>query len=235
MKRLVHGEPEAAPCAGSLFSRLYLKYIQPLVTKRFPPWYDARGVAIGLWVGLALPVGCHVAVLTALRAAVRFNYLSSLLFSCVGNPVTMLPLYFGYYRLGSYLTGRPQSLSFDAFQSLMHPVSESTFFWEALAAFGSLGWEILMRWGAASFAVGTVAAVLGYCVAWCAQTAARKREARVRGIDYAELSAELEAAASRGLFGALSPHKETCVADSGPNATESAIEPSSSGRGHGVR
>jgi uncharacterized protein len=212
MERSHHGEQSASPrCADSLRYRLYHRFIAPLVAQRLPPWCDARGVSAGLFVGLALPVGCHVAVLTGLRALFRFNYLAALLFSCVGNPITMIPLYYGYYHVGSRIAGKSPSLDFSAFQSLMHPVSESTFFWEALAAFGSLGWEILIRWGTAAFAFGTGAAILGYWAAMLAQTTRRKREARKRCMEYGALLAELEHRAGECFLGEREnqPHSPT--------------------------
>ena len=188
-------QPGFLPRLGQI---IYDKLIRPLVSSRFPPWYDARGVALGLIIGFAIPVGGQILTLTLLRIAIRFNYLASLAFSLVSNPFNMIPLYYGYYLLGSLIVGRAPSMNFEVFERLMHPVMEKTYFWEALCAFAQLGCEILFRWVVAAVILALVFGFVGYLVTYRVQLKRCKRLAKELGIKYTRLLGEMEHGLRKG-------------------------------------
>jgi uncharacterized protein (DUF2062 family) len=66
----------------------------------------AAGIAVGVFVGLAVPYGLQVAAIV-LAALVfrRFNRIAALLGCSVTNPLTTPFIYLGYYRLGKWMTG----------------------------------------------------------------------------------------------------------------------------------
>jgi uncharacterized protein len=90
-----------------------------------PPWFDARGIAVGLAVGFGLPIGTQMVCLGALRLIFRFNSLLAFAFTWVNNPITLIPMYYGYYCLGSMMLGKPVIINLHAFREAMKPIVEA--------------------------------------------------------------------------------------------------------------
>lgn len=63
----------------------------------------ARGVSLGLFVGLTPTVGIQTAMMIAGSLVFRANFPAAFLVSFVTNPLTMAPIYFGFNRLGQLL------------------------------------------------------------------------------------------------------------------------------------
>lgn len=181
---------------GGLFSRLrgivYDGIIAPLVFSKNPPRFDARGISLGLIIGLIIPLGGHIACLTLLRMLIRFNYLASLGSSLIGNPFNAIPLYYGYYCLGSWLMGSPVELDFTVFSTLMNPITDAASFWDSLSSFMHLGREMLVRWFAGAVALAVVFGPLGYVVTCKIQQIRCKRAAEKMGLAYEHFLENLE-------------------------------------------
>jgi uncharacterized protein (DUF2062 family) len=60
----------------------------------------ARGVSLGLFVGLTPTVGIQTAMMIAGSLMFRANFPAAFIVSFVSNPVTMAPLYYGFHELG---------------------------------------------------------------------------------------------------------------------------------------
>lgn len=183
------------PDKGLLYrwwSACYNRFLAPLITSRYPPWYDARAVALGLVVGFVIPVGGQTVVLAALRLFIRFSFVVGWAFTLVSNPFNMIPLYYGYYLLGSLILGKRACMGFEVFSKHMNPIMERTYFWEALADFSQLGCEILIRWCVAAALLAVVFGVLGYVVTLKIQTVRCKRAAERMGVEYLKILEEME-------------------------------------------
>jgi uncharacterized protein len=167
-------------------------FVQPLVLSKSPPRHDALSVSLGLIIGLIIPVGGQLAALALLRMIMRFNYVIAAAFTLVSNPLNMIPLYYGYYCLGSLVLGKQVSMNFEVFEKLMHPVMDKTYFWEALAAFTDLGCEILVRWTVAAVLLATIFGILGYVVTFRIQEKRCRRAAEGLGIAYEHFLTGLE-------------------------------------------
>jgi uncharacterized protein (DUF2062 family) len=172
--------------------KTYDHLIAPLVGSRNPPWYDARGVAIGVMVGFGTPVGAHTAAVCLLRLAVRFNFVAALAFTWVCNPFNVIILYYGYYYLGSFLLGRSPDMSFHMFEKLILPIAEKGHFWEALSEFTQLSQDLLARWFAAALLLALVSGVFSYFLTRYFQTRRCKKTAQKMGVEYEKLVTELE-------------------------------------------
>lgn len=171
---------------GRFYELFYENFVKPLVLSRNPPRIDAIGVSLGLVVGFLMPLGAHLASLAILRIVLRFNYLVAAGFSVVCNPFNMIPLYYGYYCLGSVFIGKPTDLNFSAFERLMNPITDHAFFWEALPAFLELGSEILIRWFIAAIFLASVFGAVGYVATYKIQQKRCRRAAREMGLRYEE-------------------------------------------------
>jgi uncharacterized protein len=166
--------------------------VDPLVFSRHSPRYDATGVSLGFVVGFGVPMGGHVLSLGLLRLAVRFNIILAFAVSSVVNPFSIIPLYYGYYWLGSLVLGRPVAMNFEVFQRIMNPVLDKAYFWEVHAAFIQLGWEILVRWAVAAAILAVVAGAVGYVVTYRIQKKRCMGKAQMLGIQYEKYLEELE-------------------------------------------
>jgi uncharacterized protein (DUF2062 family) len=166
--------------------------VDPLVFSRHPPEFDAAGVSLGLVVGFGVPMGGHIVSLGALRLALRFNFVLAFAVSSVVNPFSIIPLYYGYYWLGSHVLARPVAMNFEVFRKIMHPVLDKAYFWEVYAAFIHLGWEILVRWAVAAAIVALVSGTLGYVITFGIQKKRCMRKAQVLGIQYEKYLEDLK-------------------------------------------
>ncbi len=187
-------EPRKPGLTNRIKSSFYQNVLEPLVSSKNSPGFDARGVAFGLVVGFLAPIGTHLIALGLLRMASRFHFGIAFVFTFVTNPLNAIPVYYGYYYLGSLILGDPVILEFDKFESLMSPLVDRTHFWEALSASGTLGYEILLRWCVSALILSVVFGTLGYIVTYKIQARRCKRAARRLGIKYEHYLEELEKA-----------------------------------------
>jgi len=145
------------------------RFIDPLVFSKNPPWYDALGVGLGLFAGLGIPVGVQMLFLGLSRMCMRFNLAIAFACSCVNNPLSVIPMYFGYYCLGSRILGKQATLNAAAFRAMLKPVTQADYFWESIHSFMYLGRDILMRWSLGALLVASVVALLGGVVCYNVQ------------------------------------------------------------------
>lgn len=167
-------------------------FFKPFRDSRNPPWFDARGIAVGLAVGFGVPVGAQLAVLALLRLLFRFNSVAAFAFTWVNNPLTIIPLYYGYYYLGSLMLGRPISLTGEGFRRMMMPILHADRFWYSVTEFVSLGGDLLLRWSLTAMLLAAVSSVFGYVAGLVIQKAHCRRKALQLGIAYEKLVQDLE-------------------------------------------
>lgn len=171
---------------------LYGSFIEPLVRSRNTPNRDALGVSLGLIVGFIVPVGGQLLMLTLLRLVFRFNYLAAVGFSLVSNPFDAIPMYYGYYHLGSYLLGKPAAIDFSVFRNLMNSVMDKAYFWEGICAFTALSGEILERWLTSAIFLSVIFGSLGYAITLRIQKSRCRKAARRMGMEYEAFLQHLE-------------------------------------------
>ena len=83
------------------------------------PDYVARGLAIGVFVGITPTIPFQTALAVALAALCRGSKPAAVLGIWSGNPVTMPLLYAGSYKLGMLILGKPAAAFSLQQQSLM--------------------------------------------------------------------------------------------------------------------
>jgi uncharacterized protein (DUF2062 family) len=137
------------------------------MTRRSVP----RGVALGLFVAVIIP-GMHTAIAALLAIPTRANVAFAAVFTLVVNPLTIPPMYYAAYRIGSW------ELQHDA--TLLNPAAAERFsgelsrllFWIHQAS-GPIAVGILT--------IAAAAAILGYAgssLAWRFWTRSRWRQRR---------------------------------------------------------
>ena len=65
----------------------------------------ARGVALGLFLGFAIPMGFQLVIAALIAVSARANIAVTALFTSVSNPVTVLPLGLATIKVGQWLLG----------------------------------------------------------------------------------------------------------------------------------
>lgn len=173
--------------------KLHNIFIEPLISSRNSPHFDALGVSLGLIIGFLIPVGGQLACLGLLRLVMRFNVIVAGAFTLVSNPFNMIPLYYGYYLLGSLVIGKPeQKLDFTSFEAIMNPIMNADYFWESLDAFMNLSRAFLVRWVIAAVILSVVFGFLGYAVAYSIQKRRVMSAATVMGRKYHSLTEKMK-------------------------------------------
>ncbi len=131
-----------------------------------PVWYNSRGVGLGLAAGLALPMGTQVIILGLLRLIIKFNPAIATVVSFINNPLTVGPLYYGYYVLGCRLLGNPE------FCPVPNggPAVEVCLAPSAMPPFIDGASMVISRCAVTALLVSIIGGALGYVVAWCVQS-----------------------------------------------------------------
>jgi uncharacterized protein (DUF2062 family) len=169
-------------------------FAESLVRSENPPWFDARGAALGLIIGFGVPVGAQMLMLAALRFCFRFNAVLAFALTWVNNPLSLLPMYYGYYYLGSLVLGKNPAMGLQDFRMLMQPILHADYFWNSVQAFLLLSCDILVRWALAAALVSMVTGLIGYMVTYRIQKTRLKEHAREMGVAYQMLVNRMEAA-----------------------------------------
>ncbi|MEW6352403.1 MAG: DUF2062 domain-containing protein [Thermodesulfobacteriota bacterium] len=184
---MAESRPVARGRWSAMGATLHRAVVAPFVRSTNPPGFDALGVAVGLFVGLGIPFGMQMAGLGVLRLLLAFNSVLAFLFTWVANPFTLVPLYYGYYRLGCFLLRESVPITREAFLDLLRPLGEAGYFWQSLGRFGELGWDILVRWSLGALLVAPSAAILAYIAAYCLMSFRARRRAQRMGLSYEQL------------------------------------------------
>ncbi|MCW5594669.1 MAG: DUF2062 domain-containing protein [Rhodocyclaceae bacterium] len=92
----------------------------------------ALGVALGVFFGLLIPLA-QIPVTAAAAIVLRANLPAAAASTLITNPVTFAPLYYGAYRMGTWVTGETGS-SPDTLKAA--PTDADMTLWQRLTALG---------------------------------------------------------------------------------------------------
>lgn len=129
----------------------------------------ARGIAVGLFVGLTPTVGFQTVFMILGCMVLRGNFPAAFAISWVSNPLTMGPLYWGFYSIGKAVFVLLPGLTASSHTPVGTRIQEGVL----LATVGGL-------------MVAVPAALVGYLLthrlaAWLTARRARRRRARQQG------------------------------------------------------
>jgi uncharacterized protein (DUF2062 family) len=113
-------------------------YYLKLIRLRGEPVYLAKGVAIGVFIGITPTIPLHTALILSLAFLLRASKISSLLISwLVSNPLTFFAQYYISWRLGNLLM--PGSLSWEKINQILEIIEQGTGFFEIIHQIAALG------------------------------------------------------------------------------------------------
>ncbi len=99
-------ETETDPASKNrLWQHVYLRLIKPVLTVKDTPHALALGITIGLWISLTPTVGIQMTLVVVVGTLFKANRIAGVAMTWISNPVTFLPMYYVYYRIGVLLSG----------------------------------------------------------------------------------------------------------------------------------
>jgi uncharacterized protein (DUF2062 family) len=117
----------------------YLRFIR----LRGKPSVLARGVAVGIFVGITPTIPFHTILALIFAYVLRASKIAALLATVlVSNPLTFFLQYYLSFRIGNWLT--PKNISWEKMTELMDALSNGANFSESLSALGHMGLETLL-------------------------------------------------------------------------------------------
>lgn len=179
--------------------QIYLHLILPFQQSHAPVWEVARGTAIGMFVGITPTVGVQMYVVFLIWLAcrlfrLRFNLPIGIAMVWISNPVTFIPMYYGYLKTGQWVLelwwGIPiMDMTYASFQQNMMALinnGDAGYFEMLVAGFTvvvlEFGWPIAL--GSMVYAVPLTVAT--YPIASVTLLMYRKRLAAQLGMSYVE-------------------------------------------------
>lgn len=154
------------------------QWLRALLMLDDQPHYIALGAAIGMFVGLTPTVGMQMALVlliwTIVRPLFRFNKMAAVMAVYVSNPLTVVPLYWFNYRVGTLYF--PSTITRKEFVAIFQYDSLPEW-WESLKMlFVDVGVPLI----AGSLVVATIGGLITYPVVLRLFTRLRNQEARER-------------------------------------------------------
>lgn len=168
----------------SLRSLLADHVVRPLREAQGSPMSIARGAALGTWVAFTPTVGIQMFVVGALGIPLRANIPVALALVWLSNPVTMLPLYFAFYLVGTVVLAEP-ALDYGALSGRLDAAWETARGQGLVAGLDDLleflGGEVVWPMAIGSFIMATALAVAAYhgALLW----ATRREQRRIRAAE----------------------------------------------------
>ncbi len=142
-------------------SRVLKYYALRLKRLRGDPRALARGVAIGVFVGLTptIPLQCGVILLLAL--VTRSSGIAGIISSCiVNNPLTFLPIYYLAAVIGNQVT--PYSVDPEKLRPLLDLLVSTNTIFEFLSILGELGLRTFVVMGVGGLCLALPPGLLSY-------------------------------------------------------------------------
>ncbi|MBE9520826.1 MAG: DUF2062 domain-containing protein [Proteobacteria bacterium] len=116
----------------------YLRFIR----LRGKPSVLARGVAVGIFVGITPTIPFHTILALIFAYVLRGSKIAALLATVlVSNPLTFFLQYYLSFRIGNWLT--PSNISWEKMTELMDALSNGANFSKSISALGHMGLEAL--------------------------------------------------------------------------------------------
>lgn len=169
MNALIQRLKSLAPTREQLEANPWLCKLSPwLADPKLWHWSRrsvAAGVAIGLFIGLLIPVA-QILIAACVAVFLRANVPVAAAGTLITNPLTVPPIYYAAYQLGAWVTGT----SMPAGVSFADPAS-------LLDNLGTIGLQLFTGLGMAALVTAAGSYVL-VSQAWAWRVAAKRREAR---------------------------------------------------------
>jgi len=171
------GGRESVVLLQGVYKYFYKRLIRPIFTIRSSPHSIALGMAFGLFVALTPTVGFQMLIVVVIGTLIKANRIIAVVVVWISNPITFIPMYYGYYYLGGLIVGVDLwtfdnfSMKFNEFLS----TGESQGYGSMVKEFGS---EIFTPLWVGSLIIALAAAIPAYPLTrYALKRAKQKRQA----------------------------------------------------------
>lgn len=138
------------------FKFYFLKIKRLFTSANNTPESMAKGIALGIFVGLTPSVGFQMLPVFLLAILFSGNRILALIFTYVSNPVTVIPLYGLHYYLGSLLWPNLNSVNFSRIKDVLVNFSFSKL--------TQLGFESFVILWTGGFVIAIPSSIISYFV-----------------------------------------------------------------------
>lgn len=122
--------------------RLFLdRVVHKILRINDSPHALAMGVTVGMFVAMTPTVGVQMPIAFVAASLLRGNRVAAIAMCWISNPVTMVPLYYGYYRMGR-LFYPAREVSYDDVAAIVRPREGDSSFDALWALIEQLGWPL---------------------------------------------------------------------------------------------
>ncbi len=160
-------------------ARRIVKKLVSIIRQKDTPQRIALGAALGVFIGFLPTVGVQMAIVTVLAIALRGNIKAALATTWISNPITFVPMYFGYYKLG--LIFFPQrAIGWERFSGIITEAADWNWseIGKSVQRFLDLGADILIPMWTGSTILAVILGVATYFFTRWAIVKYRTRKAR---------------------------------------------------------
>lgn len=141
--------------------RLARYYYLRFLRLKGDPGSIARGVALGLYIGVTPTIPLHTILIISLSLPLRANAIAGVMAAAViSNPLTFFQQYYFSWLIGAWLL--PGDLSWDRVKTLTDAIGQNTPFAETMKLIGQLGFETVSTLVAGGCILALPFAVAGY-------------------------------------------------------------------------
>ena len=182
---------------GKLKKTVRAHLIEPFQSSHAPVWHVARGATVGMFIALTPTVGAQMYIAGMVWVTCRFilrwrfNLAIAIAMVWISNPVTTLPIYYGFLKIGQHLLelwGHPVAhLNYHSFVETVNQLSEGDQGnWAQKLVAGlyvllvEFGWPMLVG----SMVVAIPTTIGTYPSTWWLMHRYRRRLARQAGLSY---------------------------------------------------
>lgn len=132
----------------------FKKYVSKIIQLKSKPWRIALSIGLGVFIGLAIPMGLQTIIAVPLALLFQCNIFLTLTATLVSNPFTVIPLYYLNFKIGEFLTAL--SITNEQIESI---ISNPTF--ENLQ---TIGMDSVILFFSGSFVQGILFGIFSYAV-----------------------------------------------------------------------
>lgn len=117
-------------------------YYLKLLRLQGDPETLARGVAIGVFIGITPTLPLHTVLILLIAYLMRGNSIAALIASAlISNPLTFVPQYYLCWQIGNWFL--PGRLSWQTIQQMMAIINSDLGFADSLRSLGTLGYDAI--------------------------------------------------------------------------------------------
>lgn len=156
-------------------TRLPKYYLLRIKRLRGDPYYLARGIGFGVFMGVLPLVPIQTLLLIPLSAALQVSTIAALIASImVSNPLTFLPQYYLTWKLGNFIL--PDRISWEQLHDVLLTIQNEGFF-DSIVTFSHLGMKTIFVLLTGGALIGLPLGVVSYFVSLQLFLAIRRKRA----------------------------------------------------------